>query len=88
MARGILFSPKAWDDFLYWLEQDPSITKRLTELLKECQRDPFKGLGKPEGLRGNFKGWWSRRINDEHRLVYAARGDFIEVAQCRYHYAK
>ncbi|MFM0389176.1 Txe/YoeB family addiction module toxin [Paraburkholderia dipogonis] len=91
MARGIIFSPNAWDQYLHWLNTDSDIHEKLLALLKECQRDLFKGTGKPEPLKNELKGWWSRRISGEHRLVYCGRGGsdgYVEIAQCRYHYSK
>lgn len=84
------FSTHAWEDFQYWLDTDPDIADKIRTLIKECQRTPHKGTGKPEPLKGQLKGWWSRRITHEHRLVYRVRGKAeeqkLEVAQCRYHY--
>jgi toxin YoeB len=86
----ISFSSRAWDEYLEWQSEDAKTLDRLNTLLKECMRDPFRGTGKPEPLGGNLSGWWSRRINREHRLVYrvSGKGDVqaLEVAQCRYHY--
>ena len=86
----IIFSAQAWDEYLYWQGEDRKVLERLNGLLKECMRDPFRGTGKPEPLGGNLSGWWSRRINSEHRLVYRVTGkgemQALEVAQCRYHY--
>ena len=86
----IVFWPTACADYLYWQSEGGKPLERLNALLKECMRDPFRGTGKPEPLAGNLAGWWSRRINREHRLVYrvAGKGDAqaLEVAQCRYHY--
>lgn len=86
----IIFSSRAWDEYLHWQAWDGKILARVNTLLTECLRDPFRGLGKPEPLGGNFGGWWSRRINEEHRLVYRVTGkgeaQALEVAQCRYHY--
>ena len=86
----LVFWPTAWEDYLHWQADDPKTLARLNGLLKECMRDPFRGLGKPEPLSGNLSGWWSRRINQEHRLVYRGTGkgdaQALEVAQCRYHY--
>lgn len=82
--------PTAWDDYLYWQAEDPKVLARVNALLKECTRDPFRGTGKPEALKQNLSGWWSRRITGEHRLVYRVTGSgeaqALEVAQCRYHY--
>lgn len=86
----IVFSSRAWDEYLSWQGDDRRGQERLNGLLKECTRDPFRGTGKPEPLAGNLSGWWSRRINQEHRLVYRVSGkgeaQALEVAQCRYHY--
>lgn len=80
------FSDHAWSDYLYWQQQDKKILKRINELIKEIGRDPFKGKGDPEPLKYNWSGFWSRRINREHRLVYAVENDEILIAGCRYHY--
>lgn len=86
----IVFWPTAWDDYLHWQAHDAKMLDKLNALLEECRRHPFKGTGKPEPLGGNLTGWWSRRINQEHRLVYriSGKGDAqaLDVAQCRYHY--
>lgn len=86
----LTFSSRAWDEYLLWQGEDAKTLDRLNALIKECTRDPFRGTGKPEPLGGNLSGWWSRRINREHRLVYrvSGKGDgqALEVAQCRYHY--
>lgn len=86
----VAFWPTAWDDLRFWQEHDAKITAKLLALIEECRRNPFKGTGKPEPLGGNLSGWWSRRISQEHRLVYrvAGSGDeqVLQVAQCRYHY--
>lgn len=86
----IIFSAQAWDEYLYWQDEDRKVLERLNGLLKECMRDPFRGTGKPEPLGGNLSGWWSRRITGEHRLVYRVSGkgeaQALEVALCRYHY--
>ena len=79
----LIFSEQAWDDYLYWQSHDP---KMLSRLNRECSRTPFQGTGKPEPLRGALSGWWSRRINQEHRLVYRPTEDGLLIAQCRYHY--
>lgn len=76
----------AWEDYLYWQQTDKKVLKRINDLIKECLRTPFAGTGKPEPLRGNFSGCWSRRITDEHRLVYQVHDDRIYILQCRYHY--
>ncbi len=90
---NILFSKTAWEQYLEWQKEDAKIVARIHELLRAIQRDPFKGVGKPEPLRQNLKGYWSRRINVEHRLVYRIigkqqEGQRVEVLTCRYHYSK
>ena len=82
----IVFHPQAWDDYLYWQVNDPKLLIRLNSLIRECTRTPFSGIGKPEPLRGALSGWWSRRLNREHRLVYRIQDDQLLIAQCRYHY--
>ena len=82
----IVFHPQAWDDYLYWQVSDPKLLIRLHSLIRECTRTPFSGIGKPEPLRGALSGWWSRRLNREHRLVYRIQDDQLLIAQCRYHY--
>jgi toxin YoeB len=82
----LVFSAQAWEDYLHWQAHDPKLLDRLNKLIVECTRTPFAGTGKPEPLRGPLSGWWSRRINLEHRLVYRPAGDSLLIAQCRYHY--
>ncbi|GAA4911565.1 Txe/YoeB family addiction module toxin [Streptomyces coeruleoprunus] len=82
----IVFSGRAWDQYTYWATADPKILKRINRLIKEVQRTPFEGAGKPEPLKESLSGWWSRRITDEHRLVYRIRDGAVEIAQARYHY--
>ncbi len=82
----LIFSEQAWEDYLYWQAQDRKLLERINALIKECLRTPFKGTGKPEPLRGSLSGWWSRRITQEHRLVYRPSEDGLLIAQCRYHY--
>jgi toxin YoeB len=86
----VLFSSKGWEHYLYWVGADRSTLLRLNKLIEECRRTPFSGLGKPEPLRGELKGFWSRRITDEDRLVYRVMGtaetQTIEIVACRYHY--
>ncbi|WP_301075061.1 Txe/YoeB family addiction module toxin [Sphingomonas sp.] len=86
----LMFSDRAWNQYLHWQGDDRRGLERVNALIKECQRDPFRGTGKPEPLAGNLTGWWSRRINREHRLVYRVSGSgeaqTLEIAQCRYHY--
>lgn len=83
---NLVFSEQAWDDYLYWQGQDKKTLKRINELLKEIKRMPFEGMGKPEPLKHALAGYWSRRINEEHRLVYRLRENEILIAQARYHY--
>ncbi len=82
----LIFSDKAWEDYLYWQKTDKKILRRINKLIKEIQRHPFDGIGKPEPLKHALSGYWSRRINDEHRLIYKAGADAIYIAQVRYHY--
>lgn len=82
----LVFTENAWDDYLYWQRNDAKKLERINELLKDVSRQPFTGLGKPEPLRGSLNGWWSRRIDTEHRLVYRVETDQLIVLQCRYHY--
>ena len=86
MSRTIKFLPDAWGDYLYWQGQDKKTLKRINLLLTEAAREPFVGTGKPEPLVGNLSGYWSRRIDQTHRLVYRADDDDLVVVQCRYHY--
>ena len=76
----------AWEDYIYWQQTDKQIVKRINELIKDCLRQPFTGIGKPEPLKENLRGYWSRRITDEHRLVYKVTENTIIIQQCRYHY--
>jgi toxin-antitoxin system, toxin component, Txe/YoeB family len=82
----IIFLNQAWEDYLYWQSMDKTFLKKINSLLKEIERQPFEGSGKPEALRHNLAGWWSRRINLEHRIVYKIDTDAIVILQCRYHY--
>lgn len=82
----IIFSSKAWEDYVHWQQADKKTLKRINELIKAISRDPFDGIGKPEPLRHGLSGYWSRRINDEHRLVYKVEGEDLLIAMCRYHY--
>ena len=84
---NILFSDNAWNDYLYWQQQDKKTLKRINSLIKECQRTPFEGIGKPERLKETLSGYWSRRISDEHRLVYKATQDTLTIVALRYHYS-
>ncbi len=82
----LIFHERAWEDYLYWQSTDPKILARINHLIKETSRSPFQGIGKPEPLRGDLRGWWSRRIDQEHRLVYRPMEDGLLIAQCRHHY--
>jgi toxin YoeB len=82
----LTFSDEAWEDYLYWQQHDKKILKKINKLIKEIQREPFKGIGEPEPLRYNWSGYWSRRITIEHRLVYKVQDNNLMIAQCRYHY--
>lgn len=84
--RAIRFDRAAWDDFLYWLGSDRKTARRITRLIAEIQREPFTGIGKPEPLRGELSGYWSRRIDDEHRLVYRADDHEVRILKARHHY--
>jgi toxin YoeB len=81
---------QGWGDYLHWQAADPGLLERINELIGDAARSPFKGVGKPEPLKGDWSGWWSRRIGGEHRLVYRCTGSGadqrLEIAQCRYHY--
>ena len=82
----IVFADQGWDDFTYWVDHDRKLAKRIIRLIKEIERDPFDGIGKPEPLKHDMAGFWSRRITDEHRLVYSVEENQIFIAQARYHY--
>ena len=82
----IIFSTQAWQDYLHWQATDPRLLRRINELIKEVSRTPFKGTGKPEPLRHVLAGYWSRRITEEHRMVYTVENDSVLIAQLRYHY--
>lgn len=82
----IVFLDVAWEDYLYWQQTDKKMLRRINALIKEIERAPFEGTGKPEPLKHNLTGWWSRRINLEHRLVYKDEEESVIILQCRYHY--
>jgi toxin YoeB len=88
----IVFASGAWSDYLFWQQSDPALLIRLNELIRDASRSPFTGIGKPEPLAANLKGWWSRRITREHRLVYRVTGtgveQALEIASCRFHYGR
>ena len=83
-----LWQDEAWADYLYWQQQDKKLLKRINQLLKDIDRSGYDGIGQPEPLTGELSGWWSRRIDDTHRLVYRIRDGRIEIAQCRTHYGE
>jgi len=83
----ISFERQGWTDYIYWQVTDKSKLRRINQLIRDIERDPFEGIGKPEPLRHNLAGLWSRRIDDEHRLVYAVEGGNIVILQCRHHYS-
>ena len=82
----IVFAPEAWEDYLYWQGTDKRTVKRIHELIKDATRNPFRGIGKPEPLRYVLAGYWSRRITEEHRMVYRVENNCLLIAQLRYHY--
>lgn len=82
----LLFAEAAWDDYQHWLATDRRLLERINKLIREVQRDPYGGIGKPEPLKHALSGFWSRRINDEHRMVYRVLDDTLCIAQLRYHY--
>lgn len=81
-----LFTEDSWEDYLYWQTQDKKTLKRINQLLQDIERNGYNGIGKPEPLRGDLSGFWSRRIDDEHRIVYRVTEDRVEIIQCRGHY--
>ncbi len=85
---NLTFTSSAWDDYQWFVEHDRKLVKRINQLIQDILRTPFEGIGKPEPLKGDLSGYWSRRINDEHRLVYTVKGDDLRVIACRYHYGK
>lgn len=86
----LVFGSSAWRDYLAWQNEDPAVLQRINSLIETCRRTPFTGIGKPEPLKRNLAGWWSRRITGEHRLVYRVSGSgeaqALEILSCRYHY--
>lgn len=82
----LVWQTDAWEDYLYWQEQDKKILRRINDLIKDTLRSSFKGIGKPESLKGDLSGYWSRRITEEHRLVYAVKEKRLHIIQCRFHY--
>jgi len=86
MPSRITWTLAAWEDYQYWQGQDRKTLKRVNAVIRDCLRDPFVGIGKPEPLKENLSGFWSRRITEEHRMVYRVEGDALLIAQLRYHY--
>ena len=82
----LIFAETAWEDYLYWQKRDKKMLNRINTLVKDIQRTPFEGIGKPEPLKHALSGYWSRRIDEAHRIVYAVKDDSIFIAQLRYHY--
>ncbi|ERP90614.1 MULTISPECIES: Txe/YoeB family addiction module toxin [unclassified Marinobacter] len=82
----LIFSEHAWEDYLYWQSTDKKVVSRINKLIKATMREPFEGIGKPEPLKHNLAGYWSRRINEEDRMVYKVTEDALLIAQLRYHY--
>ena len=82
----IRFHPRAWDDYQYWQQTDKAMIRRINRLIDDIRREPFGGIGKPEPLQYELSGYWSRRITEEHRLVYAVKEDTLDIMQCRFHY--
>jgi len=82
----LTFVDESWEDYLYWQKNDKKLVKRINSLIKDISRSPFSGIGKPEPLKHKYKGFWSRRINDEHRLIYRIQNDEIWIVKCRFHY--
>lgn len=82
----IVFSTEAWNDYVDWQSTDKNVLKRINKLIEDIRRDPFDGIGKPEPLKFNLSGYWSRRITDEHRIVYTVTDDALMIISCRYHY--
>ena len=81
-----VFTALSWEDYLYWQKNDKQKLKRINELLRDISRNPYEGIGKPEPLKFNYAGFWSRRIDEEHRLIYRVVNDEVQIAKCRYHY--
>jgi toxin YoeB len=86
VTRKLVWTSSSWSDYLYWQGQDKKTLKRVNKLIEEVLRSPFEGIGKPEPLKENLAGFWSRRIDDTHRLVYAVEDEYLTIIACRYHY--
>ncbi len=83
---NLIFSDKAWEEYMYWQNTDKQILKKINQLIKDIKREPFEGIGKPEPLKYELSGFWSRRISDEHRLIYEVSESYISIVSCRFHY--
>ncbi|MCL2481770.1 MAG: Txe/YoeB family addiction module toxin [Spirochaetaceae bacterium] len=81
-----LWTDRGWEDYLYWQIQNKNMIKKINQIIKDIERNPFKGIGKPEPLKNNLSGWWSRKIDNKHRIVYRIEKDNLEIAQCKDHY--
>ncbi|MFT5717666.1 MAG: toxin YoeB [Urechidicola sp.] len=88
MAEVLAWTKEAWKDYIYWQSQDKKTLRRINKIITETQRSPFEGIGKPEPLKENLKGFWSRRIDESNRLVYVVDNKFLTIISCRYHYGK
>ena len=86
MKRKLVFSDEAWEDYLHWQETDRPMVRRINQLIKDIRRSPYEGIGKPEPLKHQLAGWWSRRIDAEHRFVYRVTENAVEIATLRHHY--
>ena len=86
MKRKLTFSDEAWDDYLYWQDTDRSMLRRINQLIKDIRRSPYEGIGKPEPLKHQLAGWWSRRIDGEHRFLYRVTEQAVEISNLRNHY--
>ena len=86
MKRKLVFSDEAWEDYLHWQETDRAMVRRINQLIKDVRRSPYEGIGKPEPLKHQLAGWWSRRIDAEHRFVYRVTENAVEIATLRHHY--
>lgn len=86
MRHKLIFSDEAWEDYLYWQDTDRSMLRRINQLIKDVRRSPYEGIGKPEPLKHQLTGWWSRRIDSEHRFLYRVTEQAIEISNLRHHY--
>ena len=86
MSRQLAWTDEAWSDYVYWQSQDKKTLKRINKLINDTKRSPFEGIGKPEPLKENLLGFWSRRIDETNRLVYAVSDSYLTIISCRYHY--